>query len=770
MSQNNWELETQNDLGYGELIAKLWQRRLWFTGVFTGILAIAVPLALLKSPLYQSDMQILAESNYQSKEITNGYDANQYLEKQFADASIEMDYATQIRVLTSSEILARVLNKLGINSPQESTAARKLGLNISGEDSMTEVIDSFRESLSVYQVMDEDLESNQEAETKVIQVSYVGNSPTGTRKILKAIQEVYLEYNLEQQEKRLRDAINFIDQQIPQARKELKGAEAALTKLTKENNLVSPESEAASIKGNIRQIAQERKALQAQKSEISGNTEILEAQLGVSAKNALALARLSQSPRYQNLLNDLQKIEQDIARKQTNFTSNNPALQNAIKESESVKDLLYKEAKQVLGKLPPNFSNDLESLQKQGQLVQSDTEIAKTISQSQARLAGIQQRNLRLAETEKELEQRLVEFPELISQHRSLVQESEIKRQALQRLLEAKQELEIELSRGGYNWQVIESPQEGLQIAPNLTKDLLLSLVVATFLGGCTALAKDLTDETINTPKEIERQTSFPILGTAPGLSIPSSKSSFKSMFTRLPFVFKSNPRSSLKDVIQWQPFREAIDLICENLKLSYLSTSSIDSTLKSIAITSAVAGEGKSTFTLGLALSVARQRQRVLVVDADFRSPSLHEPFALANYRGLTNFLAGEIDIPTIQQVSLSEVSIDLITAGTVTEDPVKMLNSPRFEHFIAQQKENYDLILVDTPPVIGMVDAIKIASICDRSLMVTRLNKVKSSEFSEAMASLEKLNVLGVIANDSQKLPQVYERNSKYLLPQQV
>ncbi|MFM2311632.1 MAG: hypothetical protein RLZZ04_908 [Cyanobacteriota bacterium] len=766
MSQNNWELETQNDLGYGELVAKLWQRRLWFTGVFTGVLAIAVPLALLKPPLYQSDMQILAESNYQSKEITNGYDDNQYLEKQFADASIEMDYATQLRVLTSSEILAKVLHKLGINNPQESIKLNKLGINSSEEDSMTEILESFRESLRVYQVMDEDLESNQEAETKVIQVSYVGNSPTGTRKILKAIQEVYLEYNLEQQEKRLRDAITFIDQQIPQAKKELRGAETALTKLTKENNLVSPEAEATSIKNNIRQIAQERKALQAQKSEISGNTKTLEAQLGVSAENTLALARLSQSPRYQNLLNDLQKIEQDIAVKQTNFTSNNPALQNAIKEKESVKDLLYKEAEQVLGKLPPNFSNDLESLQKQGQLVESDTEIAKTISQSQARLTGIQQRNLRLAETETELEHRLVEFPELISQHRSLVQESEIKRQALQRLLEAKQELEIELSRGGYNWQVIEPPQEGLQIAPNLAKDLLLSLVIATFLGGCTALAKDLTDETINTPKEIERQTSFPILGTAPGLSIPSSK----NIFTRLPFALNSSPRSTLKDVIQWQPFKEAIDLIYENLKLSYLNTSSMDSALKSIAITSAVAGEGKSTFTLGLALSVARQRQRVLVVDADFRSPSLHEPFALVGYPGLTNFLAGEIDIPIIQQVSLSGVSIDLITAGTVTEDPVKMLNSPRFENFMAQQKENYDLILVDTPPVIGMVDAIKIASICDRSLMVTRLNKVKSSEFSEAIASLGKLNVLGVIANDSQKLPQVYERKSKYLLPQQV
>jgi capsular exopolysaccharide synthesis family protein len=381
-------------------------------------------------------------------------------------------------------------------------------------------------------------------------------------------------------------------------------------------------------------------------------------------------------------------------------------------------------------------------------------------------LTGIRQRSVSLAKTEAELEQRLIGFPELISQHRSLVQESEIKRQALQRLLEAKQELEIELSRGGYNWQVIEPPQKGLQIAPNLAKDLLLSVVVATFLGGCAALAKDLTDETINTSKEIERRTSLPILGIAPGLSISASN----NLLTRLPFRSSSSNTSSIKDVVQWQPFREAIDLIYENLKISYFNSSSVDSALKSIAITSAMAGEGKSTLVIGLALSIARHRQKVLIIDADLRSPSLHKPFERANHSGLTNFLAGEISLPLIHPVSLSGVSIDLITSGTMTEDPVRILNSSRFERFIEQQKANYDLILVDTPPAIGMVDAIKIASVCDSSLIVSRLNKSKVSEFLEATALFSKLNVLGIVANDSQNVAKVYGKRPKHLLPQQV
>ena len=751
MNENNLEFDSSSDLGYGDLFAKLWHRRFWFAGVFTGVLAIAVPFALTRSPVYQSYIQILAESNYQGKD-GNSRNDSRYLEQEFTDTNIEVDYATQIKVLKSSEILKRVVKKLGIADSQISVA---------------EATEILRSSINVYQITDEE-SSNKDSATKIIQATYDGSSPSETKRTLEVIQEVYLDYNLEQQKKRLGDAITFIEQRIPQARKELIDAETTLTELTKENNLVSPEAEAISIKENIRQIKQERKALQAQERQIAGNSAKMQEQLGVSTDSSLALSRLSQSPRYQKVLNDLQVIEQDIATKQTKLTNDHPLLQGAIEERKSLKDLLYQEAERVLGKLPPNFSNDLESLQKQGQLVESDTQIANAIRESQVKLAGMRQRDLSLAQTEVELKQRLIEFPELISQYRSLSQESEIKRQALRRLLEAKQELEIELSRGGHNWQVIEPPQDGFQIAPNTTKDLLLSVVVASFLGAAAAFAKDVTDEKIITTKEIEGKTNYPVLGTIPGLPVPGS--SFNSAFYHLPFTSQSSKVTPIKEVIGSLPFREAVDLIYENLKLSYFSSPLMFSTPKLLAVTSAVSGEGKSTFILGLALSIARHRQKVLIVDGDLRCPSLHEPFALDNHSGLTNFLAGEIDRPLVQQVSLLDERIDLITSGSKTEDPVKLLNSSRFEKFIELQKEKYDLILIDTPPVIGMVDAIKIASICDTTLMITRLNKTKISEFLETTAFLSRLDVLGIVVNNSQDANKMYGSNSKYLLPQKV
>ena len=207
MNQGNWELEAQDDLGYGQLFATLWNRRYWFLGVFGSVLAIGVPLSLMKQPIYQSMMQVLPESNYQTKTSTRGIIENQYLESQFTDASVEIDYVTQLKVFKSWEILRKVINKLGLQNSEYTEA---------------ELVEALRESLDVSQITDVNASSQNPVQAKIIQAVYFGDDPVETQKVLEAIQEVYLEYNLEQQEQRLKDGLAFVDRQIPQAQTDLK--------------------------------------------------------------------------------------------------------------------------------------------------------------------------------------------------------------------------------------------------------------------------------------------------------------------------------------------------------------------------------------------------------------------------------------------------------------------------------------------------------------------------------------------------------------------
>ena len=736
--RHSWESESQDDLGYGQLFSTLWQRRSWFAGVFGGVLAVAIPLSLMRKPVYLSQMQVLPESNYQAKLARSNGTENQLLESQFTDASVEIDYPTQLKVLKSSKILKRVIDKLG----WEFSATEEL-----------EIIEDLREAIVVAQIASLDAE-NEAIQTKIIQTIYYDESPVRSQQVLEAIQEVYLEYNLEQQKKRLNDGLTFIEKQIPKAQQDLNKAEASLTELSKKYNVVDPEQEAIALKENIRNIATERAELAAQQSEIAGNYRTLQQELGLSTETSIVLSRLSQSTRYQNLLNELQTIEIELAAKRTQYQESSPVVQRLLEQKNSQKDLLRSEARRILGTLPPDFDEELESMLKQGQLVTSDTEFVGEITQAQADLKGIKDRSQALEATEAELRNRLTEFPELIAQYKDLTQEAQVRREALQRLREAKQELEIELSRGGFNWQVIEEPQLGEQVAPNLIKDLLLSVVVASFLGVSSTFVREAIDERIASLKEAERKTALPMLGSTPGLALPSSS----RFVTKLPFFSSTHVASQSADVIQWQPFREALDVVYENLRLSGLTSS-----LHSLAVTSATAGEGKSTLTLGLALSVARHQQRVLVIDADLRRPALHKLFSLPNETGLTNYLAGETDKLDIEQVFLQGEHIDLITSGSKTDDPVKLLSSSRLQQLLEQYQADYDLILVDTPPALGMVDAVKIASICDSALLMMRLSQVKSSELLEAENLLNKLNVLGIVANDCKE----YETKKIYSLP---
>lgn len=734
----NWEAETQSDIGYGQLFSIFWRRRFLFLAVFFGVLGVSVPLALKKKPVYRSYMSILAEPNYQGKSSSN-------LEPEFTDTNVEIDYSTQLQVLRSTEILRRAIDKLGLQlSPEMETA----------------FIAELKANIAVSQALEENGTSKYAVPTDIIQVSYNGDSSSETQRVLEAIREVYIEYNTEQQEERLVKGLTFINAQIPEARKNLVKAEADLTELREQNNLIFPEEEAVALRNSINNISSERATLQAQQRELRGNSSSLKNQIQISEDNAVVLSRLSQSPRYQNLLNELQQIELNLATERARFTEDSPVVQELLRTKENQKQLLLQEAERVLGTVPPNLFAQIDSLQKQGQLVTSDTKFLDNITQSEAALRGLRNREASLAQTQERLKQKLRDFPQLIAEFKSLSQEVEVKRAALQQLLEAKQEIEIELSRGGFSWQVVEPPQLGVQVAPNVSQDLMLSLVVASFLGSAAVLLKETVDDKVSSTKEIEKQTALPLLGTTPSHSFSAEG----KILNQIPFLPRTNA-SSLSRIVQWGPFRESLDLIYENFKLS-----DRNSQLKSIAITSPTPGEGKSTFTLGLALSVARRGQKVLVIDGDLRCPSTHEAFKLENDLGLANFLAQKPPTLKVRKVKFGEEQIDLITSGTIPRDPVKLLSSSLLQELIQQQKQHYDLILVDTPPVIGMVDALKISASCDGTILLTRLEKVKSTELSEARSLLSRFNVLGVVANDSREVAKSYETKPQYVLPQKV
>ncbi len=708
------EISEQTELGYGQLLGVLWRRRFWFLGTFISVFVLATVMALRKPPIYQSSMQLLIESYYD--DLTEG--------------GVEVNRATQLYLMQSSEILQKVVERLKSDYPGITTHELKA-------------------SLSLIEV------ENGEQGTNIVRVDYVSGDPIKAQKVLQKIKEVYQEYNLEQQQQRLSKGLSFTNKQVEVARENLLLAERELQQFRTKNYLITPLNKADSISSNLDSIARQREDLKIQYEEYQTQYNELSASLGRSSRESLlTISRLSQSSRYQELLNRIQEIEVELAIQNIKFTDVNPLIQNLLEQRQELQQLLEQERQGVLGGVSGQFKDE-DPLQTEQQLSSVDLEMINELMQVHRQLSSLQVRDRSLAEAEQKLRVELNRFPNLISQYNILNQQVEVRRSALQQLLNSQQQLGMELNRGIFNWQVVEHP--GVRpIGPNTQKDLLLGGVVGLFFGGLVSFGREAIDDVVHTSEQL-KEGPLPLLGVTPKYEELSEKSGIS-----LPWRQVSDTASILQ-VLLSPLLRESLDLIYKNIQLLYTSSQTEEekSTFfqpKSLVVTSALPGEGKSTLVLGLALSAARMQQRILVIDANLRSPTLHEQLELPNKVGLSTFLSGGVGNPIPQSICLAGSNIDVLTSGSIPRDPFRLLSSQRMKKLMQIFTNSYDLVLVDTPAVLGAVDAIQIASEAEAVIMVARLDRVHQSELAEATALLSKLPLLGIVANGTREVKGSY------------
>jgi polysaccharide biosynthesis transport protein len=146
----------------------------------------------------------------------------------------------------------------------------------------------------------------------------------------------------------------------------------------------------------------------------------------------------------------------------------------------------------------------------------------------------------------------------------------------------------------------------------------------------------------------------------------------------------------------------------------------------KILLVTSALPSEGKTTTALMLATKFAQLGQRVLIIDADMRKPSLHSRMGLANEAGLSDFLVGQADGPQIFQ-STGHENLTALTAGTHTPNPAELLAAPRFHSLLTVAGHSYDHVILDAPPMLGLADVPIMANAADGTLFVIEGGKAR-------------------------------------------
>lgn len=188
----------------------------------------------------------------------------------------------------------------------------------------------------------------------------------------------------------------------------------------------------------------------------------------------------------------------------------------------------------------------------------------------------------------------------------------------------------------------------------------------------------------------------------------------------------------------------EAMRRLKTNLK--YVS---VDREVKAVAITSSVPQEGKSTIASNLAIVYAQAGDKVLLVDGDMRKPRLHEVFKLDNYVGLSNLVTDTCELEDL--VHKTEAGVSVLLSGPLPPNPVDLLSNGRMKEILSQARQTYDFVIIDTPPVAAVSDALVISTLVDGTMVVVAHGRTKRDVVQKSVEGLRKVrgNVLGVVLN---------------------
>ena len=303
-------------------------------------------------------------------------------------------------------------------------------------------------------------------------------------------------------------------------------------------------------------------------------------------------------------------------------------------------------------------------------------------------------------------------------------------------VLKRLEEINLVKDTGGAVVHVVHPPAAGYQIKPNFQSTMITAGLLSTFCGLLLAFAVDAADRRYRTPDEIRNDLAVQVVGHIPLIKDNRRQTEAQDGQPAPELRTVHAPRGRIAEA--YRAVRTAI----------YFSTRGGGHQV--IQITSPNPRDGKTTLAANLAVSIANTGKSVLLIDADFRRPRCHRLFGMNNEAGMTALIDGEQELADLARQTQVE-NLSLLTCGTRPENPSELLTSRRFADLLTVLREKYELVIVDTPPVMAVTDPLNVAPRVDGVLVVLRLSKSARTAGRRTLDALEEVgaNILGVVVN---------------------
>jgi capsular exopolysaccharide synthesis family protein len=568
-------------------------------------------------------------------------------------------------------------------------------------------------------------------------ISFRSTDPSEAKAVVNRLIRVYLEANRRANRTTAVAAREFIGKQLPQVEGRVRQAEQAVRIFKEENGIVALEQEGQAMVQGLQTISEQLTQTQAQLADTTSQLSNVRQKVGLSSTQAIALSRLSQSETVKQVLAEYHKVQDELSVQRTLYQPEHPLIVNLTRKQAVLERQLNQRIANTLGSKQAVSDAELQMGAVEQGLV---TNLVQLDSQRQ----GLADRVNVLSNAMLDTQRRATRLPRLEQQQRELERRLQVARLTYEQLLKRLQEVEILENQTVANAQIV-SPGSlpEIPISPKVMMNLLLGGTTALVLGLLAVGLLESLDKSVRGVDEVKRWLNYPVLGKIPKLGHNLNPETFT-----LPL------RDSL-----YSPASAAFEIL--QTRLSFTVT---DRQLKVIVISSSVPGEGKSTVSANLAIAMMQMGRRVLLIDADMRCPKQHKGWELPNLKGLSDVLVNQADYASSVTKVLGNLYV--LTAGTMPPNPTALLNSQRMQDLLATASQEYDVVILDTPPIGVIADALVVNRFADGLLLVARPGVVTSTALENTNHVLHESqeSILGVVVNGLGRESGAYGYGSHY------
>jgi len=589
------------------------------------------------------------------------------------------------------------------------------------------------------------LEVTPKKDTDIIQITFQANTPFEAARICNVVAETYRQLNRDFNRSEFKELRQFLEKQLQQKGEELRVAEEALKTYREQHKLVALDEETKEL---ISRVAESQAQLETAQVELEAALEKkknIESQLedrrnylstDISQISSQLLQELQEE--YARLVAEKVKYETLVAQDRVNPEEYRIQLTSLTNRIKAIRKRLQEEAEKIA-----NSSMVSDPLMIAQQLVDAKLKIENEIKGLSAQIDAL--RGI-LAKYEEEL----AALPEQGLELARLQRQLQVEQNTYLLMKEKLEETKISEAGQKENVRIVDTAIEpDYPVKPKKKLNFLLGALIGLGLGVGLTFLMEYFDNSIKNPEELEKM-GFPILAIIPRIEtneiakkIFSGNGSENGDFQdgrliETQLVSHFDPKS---------PISEAYRTLRTNIQFKNLNSGK---KTHSLLVTSSAPKEGKSTTIANLAITMAQMGSKTLLVDTDLRRPVIHSIFNLKKEKGITNYLMGKYSFEEVVKTTLID-NLYLVTSGPLPPNPSEILSSDAMKEFFKEAHSQFDVLLLDSPPIIAVTDAAVLSTMVDGVLLVIKAHQTPRDVIKRAKSLLDNVNapILGCILN---------------------